>query len=90
MIAETHPDLVLLDLTLPDGDGFDVVEKVGATVGHRPIFVALTGHDEPEVAARCTAAGMSGLLVKPVPPRELIAKTRQWLDISMKESESQQ
>jgi len=79
LIVETHPDLVLLDLTLPDGDGFQVVESVDGSGTQRPIFVALTGHDEPEISARCTATGMAAVLVKPVPPRELIAKTRQWL-----------
>jgi DNA-binding response OmpR family regulator len=69
--------LVLLDLTLPDGDGLAVVEPLRAA-GSRQ-FVALTGHDDPVIVERCRAAGCSDVLLKPVPARELLAKVRGWL-----------
>lgn len=71
-------DLVLLDLTLPDGDGLSLVEPLRAGGCRR--FVALTGHDDSKVRARCLAAGCEAVLVKPVPIRELIAKSATWLD----------
>ena len=71
-------DLVLLDLTLPDGHGLGLVEPLIAT-GCRTI-VALTGHDDPETRERCIAAGCADVLVKPVPARELVARTAAWLD----------
>lgn len=78
MVLDTRPDLVLLDLTLPDGDGFQVAQRV-ADADVRPVMVALTGHDDPAIAARCEALGFAGVFVKPVPARELIAKTKEWL-----------
>jgi two-component system KDP operon response regulator KdpE len=66
------PDLVLLDLTLPDGDGLDVVRTLLGEA-NPPTFVALTGHDSREVADRCLAAGCVTVLVKPVSSRELLA-----------------
>ena len=69
--------LVLLDLTLPDGNGLALVAPL-LTVGCRTI-VALTGHDDEETRANCVAAGCADVLVKPVPARELVARSAKWL-----------
>jgi CheY-like chemotaxis protein len=68
---ELRPDALLLDLTLPDGDGLDVLRAV-LDDGARPVAVALTGHDDPETAARCRAAGCHAVLVKPVRAADLV------------------
>ena len=70
--------LVLLDLTLPDGNGLDLVGAL-KSAGCRTV-VALTGHDDPETKARCIAAGCADVLVKPVPARALVAHAAEWLD----------
>jgi DNA-binding response OmpR family regulator len=78
-VGTTDPAaLVLLDLTLPDGDGLALVEPLLAA-GCKTI-VALTGHDDPATHARCLAAGCADVLVKPVPARELVARGAAWLD----------
>jgi DNA-binding response OmpR family regulator len=70
--------LVLLDLTLPDGSGLALVEPLlAAGCG---AIVALTGHDDAQTRARCLAAGCADVFVKPVPARELVTRTAQWLD----------
>ena len=79
MVTETSPDLVLLDLTLPDGEGFDVVQRLDDAAIRRPPIVAVTGHDDPAIVVRCNELGLLGVLVKPVPPKELIAKAKGWL-----------
>jgi DNA-binding response OmpR family regulator len=72
-------DLMLLDLTLPDGTGFDVLEAVGRA-GSRPrVVVALTGRDEPATIQRCYDLGCEAVLVKPVPSRELMRRADEWL-----------
>ncbi|HVX39829.1 MAG TPA: response regulator [Gemmatimonadaceae bacterium] len=70
-------DLVLLDLTLPDGDGLSLVEPLRAS-GSRT-FVALTGHDDQATRDRCVAAGCADVLLKPVPARELLARVAGWV-----------
>jgi DNA-binding response OmpR family regulator len=79
--AEDPADLVLLDLTLPDGDGLAVLGAAngGSANGapSRTVFVALTGRDDPATRARCLAAGCADVLVKPVPARELVARSRE-------------
>jgi DNA-binding response OmpR family regulator len=72
-------DLLLLDLGLADGDGLLVLAQLGARKALPRVSVALTGRDEPEIVARCLAAGCTEVLLKPVPARELLAKARRWL-----------
>lgn len=78
-IASRVPDLALLDLTLPDGDGLRVLAQLRA-MGREPrIAVAVTGHDDPGVRERCLAAGCHDVLLKPVPVRELSRLVTGWL-----------
>lgn len=73
------PDLLLLDLSLPDGDGLDVALRL-REVGVQPkATVALTGRDDPASLERCEAAGCTAVMVKPVPAAELLRRTREWL-----------
>jgi AmiR/NasT family two-component response regulator len=41
--------------------------------------VALTGRDDPESLARCSDAGVTAVMLKPVPSRELLRKAQEWL-----------
>jgi DNA-binding response OmpR family regulator len=67
-----RPDLLLVDLTLPDGDGLEIVREL-LVDDNPPTFVALTGHDTREIADRCIAAGCASVIVKPVSSKELLA-----------------
>lgn len=72
-------DLMLLDLTLPDGSGLEILEQLGPG-GERPgVTVALTGRDEPNIVKRCYDLGCADVLVKPVPARELLRRVESWL-----------
>ena len=79
-IVESDPvDLLLLDLGLADGDGFDVLAEM-RTRGIAPrVTVALTGREEPDVVARCLDAGCVAVLLKPVPARDLLRQANEWL-----------
>jgi len=71
-------DVMLLDLTLPDGDGLAALALMRARAAEPRVTAALTGRDAAEVAARCAAAGCRAVLVKPVPIAELVARVRDW------------
>jgi DNA-binding response OmpR family regulator len=71
------PDLLLIDLTLPDGDGLEVARALSA--GQPRAVVAITGRDDAESVRRCIAAGCTEVLVKPVATRDLLAKADIWL-----------
>ncbi len=70
--AAAMPDVILLDLTLPDGDGLDLITSLAPRDATRPVIVALTGRDEAAVTRRCREMGCHEVLLKPVPPRELV------------------
>lgn len=71
--SEMRPDLMLLDLTLADGDGLDVLARLRAEDQMPLQTFALTGHDDDEVRQRCIDAGCTGVLIKPVPIARLLA-----------------
>lgn len=75
-------DLMLLDLTLPDGSGLDVLAALRGAGAAPRVSVALTGHDDEATAKRCREAGCSEVLVKPVPPRQLLGRMGEWLGTS--------
>lgn len=77
--SRESPRLMLLDLTLPDGHGLSAVAALRERGAMPPVTVALTGHDDPDLAARCTSAGCAAVLVKPVPTRELVRRVREWV-----------
>jgi len=65
--APTPPDVILLDVEMPDMDGFQVCEQLkseDATRGIPVVFV--TGHSQPEQQARGMALGAVGYISKPV------------------------
>ena len=72
-------DLMLLDLTLPDGSGLDVLEDLGQDEVRPAVTVALTGRDDPAIIRRCYDLGCLAVLVKPVPARELLRLADVWL-----------
>lgn len=59
-------DVIISDLGLPDGSGFDVVRHLGRTNEGRPRLIALTGYGSEKDAAMCLQAGFDEHLVKPL------------------------
>jgi PAS domain S-box-containing protein len=62
-IAQDGPDLVLLDLGLPDSDGLATVAAVRSHSPQLPVIV-LTGHDDDRLAVAAVGAGAQDYLVK--------------------------
>lgn len=58
-----RPDLVLLDLQLPDMSGFDVLERIRAD---EPVVIIVTGHGDIPLAVRALQRGAENFLTKPV------------------------
>src|SRR5260370_5201201 len=69
-------DLLLLDVHMPELDGFQVVAAIRErerTVGGHPPVIALTARSRKEDRERCLAAGMDDFQTKPIRPAELLA-----------------
>jgi signal transduction histidine kinase len=72
-IRETNPDVVLLDIDLPDLDGFAVAEQVRVLRGAAaPRLIAMTGAAGPREKVRALRAGFDAHLSKPVDGRSLL------------------
>ena len=72
------PDLILLDVNLPDLDGYDVATKIRSHPELRAVpIVALTGSGDREIAL---ALGCEGFIEKPFGPEELAAKVDGYLE----------
>jgi two-component system, cell cycle response regulator DivK len=70
---EQKPDLVLMDLNLPDIDGLEATQRIKSQAMHIPI-VALTANAMFGDEDRCLAAGCDGYISKPVSKALLLDK----------------
>jgi two-component system response regulator MprA len=69
-----NPDLVILDLMLPDIDGFEVCRRLREDVN--PLILMLTARDEVSDRVRGLDSGADDYLVKPFALEELLARVR--------------
>jgi CheY-like chemotaxis protein len=72
-------DLLLLDLGLADGDGLEILRQLAERGALPRVRIALTGRDEPEIVARCYAAGCQAVVLKPPRSGDLLQLTRELL-----------
>jgi DNA-binding NarL/FixJ family response regulator len=70
LIDEVKPNLILLDLTMPDGSGFDVLQHVAKNLPEVRVIV-LTVHEAGEYAIRALREGAAGFLPKSAASTEL-------------------
>ena len=64
-------DIVILDLTLPDGSGLDVMKRIREMQSRLPVLI-LSMHAADQFARRAIAAGASGYLTKDTADMELV------------------
>jgi DNA-binding response OmpR family regulator len=76
--ADDVADLMLLDVTLEDGDGLELLADMRAKGVEPETTIALTGYDDPITRQRAIDAGCADVLVKPVPVRELLRIARNY------------
>ncbi len=76
MARDHRVDVVLMDIRLPDIDGFEAARRIRTLYGEtlqrsQPPIIALTAQVEPSDATACEAAGIDDLVVKPFSPEDL-------------------
>ncbi|HEY8549977.1 MAG TPA: two-component regulator propeller domain-containing protein [Vicinamibacterales bacterium] len=83
-------DLVLMDVQMPDVDGFEATRRIReaeAAAGHERLpIIALTAHAMKGDRERCLAAGMDDYVTKPVQVAELFAAIERVLAVGRQES----
>jgi DNA-binding NarL/FixJ family response regulator len=74
-VAKTRklkPDIVLMDVLMPNVDGLDALEKIRQTVPKTKVIM-MSGYDNPTYIARAMALGAATYLLKDVSGKEIVA-----------------
>jgi len=74
-VLDHHPDLIVLDIGLPDEDGFSLTQRLVAE-GHRVPVIFLTARDATEEKVRGLTVGGDDYVTKPFSIDELVARIR--------------
>lgn len=79
LASSFHPDLVLLDLVLPDGSGFEILQTLRDLLGSAVPILAFTGLLPADDEGRLASAGFDDVVSKPVEPSRLREVLRTYL-----------
>ncbi|HEY2384650.1 MAG TPA: response regulator transcription factor [Terriglobia bacterium] len=71
MVQQHKPDVILMDVSMPDMNGFDATRRVHEFNAGVKVLM-LTMHDEEELVARCLEAGAAGYIMKDAPASQLL------------------
>jgi CheY-like chemotaxis protein len=84
--ARTGPDLILLDINLPDMSGFEVCKRLKASpaTSHIPVVHLTATHRDDMAAATALSFGAEHLFTHPVHPEALLAKLRSIIEKTQK------
>ncbi len=74
-VRSNRPDVVLLDISMPDMDGLDATKQIHSLFPELPVLI-LTVHPARQYASRILRAGARGYLNKQAAPEELIDAVR--------------
>lgn len=70
------PDCLIVDVQMPDLNGFDVVERLRRSGGRMPVIM-ITASDDQSLQRRARAEGIDIFLLKPVDGESLLQEIRQ-------------
>jgi two-component system repressor protein LuxO len=79
MLDETIPDVVLLDVELPDANGIDILKRIKAR-NLPSVVIVVTAHGSVKIAVDAMREGAYDFIIKPFPPDRLIVTVRNALE----------
>ena len=87
---EIQPDAILLDIQLPELNGYQVAEELRKdhSLGNIPI-IAVTSYAMPGDKEKILAAGAAGYIEKPINPESFISQLQEYLSPSIRQEEKE-
>jgi CheY-like chemotaxis protein len=75
-----HPDIILMDISIPVIDGWEATKILRADPSTKAIpIIALTAHALADDRERAAKVGFTSYLAKPVEPRTVVAEVQRWI-----------
>jgi two-component system, OmpR family, phosphate regulon response regulator PhoB len=74
LVEQMHPDLVLLDLALPDISGFEICRRIRMTDGPQPVVIIVTAKNQETDRVAGFEVGADDFVTKPFSVRELMLR----------------
>ena len=88
MITNVSPDVVLLDVIMPNLDGLGVLEQINETIEKKPICIMLSAVGQDKITQRAIALGAQYYVVKPFDIELLIKRIKEFKFFKAKQSNS--
>ena len=80
LARSARPDLILMDISIPELDGWEATRILRADPATKSTpIIALTAHALPDDRERAAQVGFTAYLAKPVEPRAVVAEVKRWL-----------
>jgi CheY-like chemotaxis protein len=81
-VQDENPDLLILDMAMPEMDGWEVAKKIREMPRSTPLpILALTAHVLANAGAKALEAGCDAYLTKPFRPADVLAEVRRLLGL---------
>jgi len=83
LMADENPDAVLLDMQMPDMDGFETLQRIAVDdrISHIPV-IFMTADDHADTVNQAGALGACDFIVKPFPHASLAQRILHVLEVS--------
>ncbi|ABZ97192.1 Putative two-component response regulator; putative membrane protein [Leptospira biflexa serovar Patoc strain 'Patoc 1 (Paris)'] len=80
VVEKENPDLILLDVQMPDIDGIQVTKQIrkNKNLKRQPIIIALTANVMEEEKENCLSSGMDDFMTKPLLMQDLVYMIKKW------------